>query len=173
VSAAESPDPLSPALFRRVMGCFATGVTIVTAGVGDDTRAMTVNAFMSGSLEPLLCVVSVGRRSAMHAHLERAGAFAVNVLSSGQLPLASHFGGRPDPDVRVVFEAVGGVPTLPDAIACITARTTATHPCGDHTLFVGEILSMRGGEGAPLLFHRGRYASLVPDRQHTPAPDLS
>jgi flavin reductase (DIM6/NTAB) family NADH-FMN oxidoreductase RutF len=155
------------------MGCFATGVTIVSASVGDDTRAMTVNAFMSGSLDPLLCVVSVAKRSNMHAHLERARAFAVNVLSSAQLPLASHFGGRPDPVVHAIFEFVGEVPTLPDAIACITARTTATHPCGDHTLFVGEILSMRAGDGAPLLFHRGRYASLVPDRQDRLAPDLS
>jgi flavin reductase (DIM6/NTAB) family NADH-FMN oxidoreductase RutF len=154
------------------MGGFATGVTVITASHQAIVRAMTANAFMSGSLDPLLCVVSVAHRATMHDHLTRAGAFGISILSTAQQPIAAHFGGRPDPDLNVEFTSIGGVPTLTGAIATITAETVAAYPCGDHTLFVGRVSFMREGEGAPLLFHRGRYAMLVPELLNLPTPDL-
>ena len=45
---------------------------------------MTANAFMSASLDPPLCVVSIAKRAHMHAHLMRESRFGVNILADGQ-----------------------------------------------------------------------------------------
>ena len=81
--------------FRRVMASFVTGVTVVTTQVRDEIRGMTANAFMSGSLDPPLCVISVALKARMHAFLVEAGHFGVNILARGQEPLIGHFSGRP------------------------------------------------------------------------------
>ena len=155
--------------FRRVMGRFATGVTVITAEAHGERRGMTANAFMSGSLEPPLCVVSVAKRAHMHGHLTAAGRFGVNVLAAGQENLATHFAGRPVPNFHVPFHDAGGVPALPGTAALITAEVVATHDCGDHTIFIGHILSMAAGDKAPLLYHASRFAALVVLREEAPA----
>lgn len=155
------------------MGSFATGVTVVTASVAGETRGITVNAFMSGSLEPPLCVVSVRVTASAHAHLLAAGAFGVSILAASQQDLASHFGGRPVPGLEVAFWPVDGIPTLPGASAWITADLTAAHPCGDHTLLVGRIRRLGATGAEPLLYHGGRYAALQTAAEPRPAPDLS
>ena len=157
-----SRDSVDPALFRQVMGRFATGVTVITARAGAETRGMTANAFMSGSLEPPLCVVSVGKRAHMHRHLVRAGGFAVNILADDQEAYARHFAGRPDAELAVAFAEMDGVPTLAEAAARMTAVLSDSHDCGDHTLYVGRILSMTAAEGKlPLLFYASRYRALA------------
>ena len=164
---------IDPAHFRKVMGRFASGVTVVTAGVGGYARGMTANAFMSGSLEPPLCVVSVAKRAHMHAHLRAAGRFAVNILSLGQEQYAGHFSGKPVPGLEVPFIDVGGIPTLGDAAALITADLAAEHDCGDHTLYVGHILFMRSDERPPLLYHAGHYGALLPESgDDIPTPEF-
>jgi flavin reductase len=164
---------IDPAHFRRVMGRFATGVSVITARAGGALRGMTANAFMSGSLEPPLCVISVTRRAHMHEHLVEAGRFAVNILASTQDAYATHFAGRPVFGLDPVFEDVDGVPTLADASARIVAKIAATHDCGDHSLFIGHILSMGSDERPPLLFHAGRYAYLVPAHgEESPVPEF-
>ncbi len=119
------PEPaheIDPAHFRRVMGRFATGVTVITARADGEVRGMTANAFMSGSLEPPLCIVSVTKRAHMHGHLIEAGAFAVNILADRPGgPTRTHFAGRPIPGLDVPFVDLKGVPTLADASACIVA----------------------------------------------------
>jgi len=164
---------IDPAHFRRVMGRFATGVTVITATVAEETRGMTANAFISGSLDPPLCVVSVTKRAHMHPHLTKAGRFAVNILASGQEHYATHYSGRPIAGLRVNFHAVGGVAILADASAWMTAETVATHDCGDHTLFVGHIRRMEADERPPLLYHAGRYGALVPTHEvPQPVPEF-
>jgi flavin reductase (DIM6/NTAB) family NADH-FMN oxidoreductase RutF len=164
---------IDPAHFRRVMGRFATGVSVITATVAEETRGMTANAFMSGSLDPPLCVVSVTKRAHMHAHLTTAGRFAVNILATGQEHYATHFSGRPIPGLDVALHEVGGIKILADASAWMTAETAVTHDCGDHTLFVGHIRRMEADERAPLLYHAGGYAALVPAREVAqPVPEF-
>ena len=152
---------IDPAHFRRVMGRFASGVTVITADVDGDTRGMTANAFMSGSLEPPLCVISITRRAHMHGHVLAAGRFAVNILASGQEKYADHFAGRPIPGLDITFASIGGIPTLAEAAARLTADTLHAHDCGDHTLFVGHLRFMAADDRPPLLYHAGHYASLV------------
>jgi flavin reductase len=159
---------IDPAHFRRVMGCFATGVTVILAEAQGETRGMTANAFMSGSLDPPLCVVSVAKRAHMHAHLAAAQRFSVNVLAAGQEDLATHFAGRKIMGAEPTLSLRGGAPTLPGAVALIVANVTATLDCGDHTLFVGHIALMESDDRPPLLYHKSRFAALLPMREATP-----
>lgn len=155
---------VNPRLFRRVMGRFTTGVTVITVGDGHDVRGMTANAFMSGSLEPPLCLVSVAKRARMHAHMMKAEHFGVNVLAENQIDISEHFAGRPNPVLTVEFEHLGPVPLLADACARIATRIAAKHECGDHTLFIGHIVRMLADDRAPLVYHAGRYRGLTSSR---------
>lgn len=161
----DSGPVIDPPLFRRVMGRFTTGVTVITAHAEGVTRGMTANAFMSGSLNPPLCVVSVAKRAHMHDHLRRAGRFGVSILARDQQHLSSHFAGRPDPGLDVDFVLVGGIPTIPDATAWMTAIVAESHDCGDHTIFVGRLQAM-GDHGHPaLVFQGGHYVDVHPRPQ--------
>lgn len=160
-------------LFRRTMGAFATGVTIVTVDAGGPTHAMTANAFMSGSLEPPLCVVSIAKRAHTHAMIQDAGRFGVNILGADQQDLALYFAGKKSLDVEARFEKVGDVPMLRDCAARIGARVASQCDCGDHTLFVGTILFMDANDRPPLLYHRGAFGALAPQRlEKVPVPEF-
>ena len=148
-------------LFRQVMGRFATGVTVVTTRLGDETFGMTANAFTAGSLEPMLCVVSINHRAQMHGRLRQAGHYGVSFLSQEQQHLATHFAGKPIEGLVPDFELAERTPTLKRAVAAVTADVVTTAECGDHTLFIGQITSLTLGDArAPLLFYGGRYARL-------------
>ena len=148
-------------LFRTVMGRFGTGVTVVTTRVGDDTFGMTANAFMAGSLEPMLCVISINRRAQMHARLLQAGHYGVSFLSQEQQHLAAHFAGKRIEGLVPEFELVDRTPTLKRAVATVTADVISTAECGDHTLFMGQITGLTlGNARQPLLFYGGRYVRL-------------
>jgi flavin reductase (DIM6/NTAB) family NADH-FMN oxidoreductase RutF len=157
----DQKSEIDPAHFRRVMSRFVTGVTVITAESNGETRGMTANAFMSGSLNPPLCVISVAKRARMHSHLTAAGKFAVNILANGQENYAAHYAGRPIDGFEVAFELVGGIPTLKHASAFMTADTVASHDCGDHTIFIGHIHYMSADNRPPLVFHSGHYAAIA------------
>jgi flavin reductase (DIM6/NTAB) family NADH-FMN oxidoreductase RutF len=148
-------------LLRRVMGSFATGVTVILAEAGGEVRGMTANAFLSGSLEPPLCVVSVALTANMHRHLTAAGRFSVNILSSAQDDLALHFAGRLPGLERPELPRHDGIPLLPDAAAQLCAEVEAAHACGDHTLFVGRIKWIGANQRSPLVYHAGRFGTLL------------
>lgn len=153
--------------FRRVIGHFATGVTIVTTCREDGSAAgLTVSAVSSLSLQPTLVLACVDRDSETHPFLERAGYFAVNVLEEGKgETLARRFaGGGAEEKFRGVAwrSEHTGAPVLDEALAWMDCRVTAVVPGGDHTIFVGEVLAADAREGTPLLYYRGgfgRFAS--------------
>nr|WP_268959041.1 flavin reductase family protein [Paraburkholderia solitsugae] len=149
--------------FRHALGRFATGVVVISTGSGGGMHAMTANAFMSGSLKPPLIVVSVGHRARMHERLMNSARFGVSVLSDAQEPHSRHFAGEPQRRLAPRFAPVDGLPDvvlLEHAAARFAARMVDRHPCGDHTLFVGEVLVFSLDEHAPLIFFGGRYASV-------------
>jgi flavin reductase len=159
--------------FRQVMASFATGVTVITTQVRGEVRGMTANAFMSGSLDPPLCVVSVALRARMHAFLVEAGHFGVNILARGQESLIGHFAGRPLEGIEPKYEYAGGTPVFAHANATMAARVIAQHPCGDHSLFVGHIFALRHFEGvSPVVLHVGRLALLRHSQEQTKWPTL-
>ena len=149
-------------LFRQVMGRFATGVTVVTTRVGEETFGMTANAFMAGSLDPMLCVVSINHTAQMHARLRSAGHYGVSFLSQEQQHLAAQFAGKRLAGLVPDFELHGRTPILKRAVAAVTADIVDTVACGDHTLFIGRITGLILGDDAarPLLFFGGRYARI-------------
>lgn len=156
---------LDPAVeFRRTLGMFATGVTVITTQVGGEAHGMTVNAFMSVSLRPPLVLISVDRRARMNALLREGARYGISVLAAGQTSLSDHFAGRRRDDApEPLFEIVRETPLVEGALAHLVARVVRSYWGGDHSLFLGRVEYIRYGEGQPLLFHGGRYERLVRD----------
>jgi flavin reductase (DIM6/NTAB) family NADH-FMN oxidoreductase RutF len=169
MDAATASGRIDPDRFREVMGRFATGVTVIAARSAGEIRGMTANAFMSGSLDPPLCVVSIAKRAHMHEHAIAAGRFSVNILAAGQEDIATHFAGRPILGLNATFRDFGGYPAIVGASAVIAADVEVAHDCGDHTIFIGHIRAMIADHQPPLLYHAGRFAALVPLREASPA----
>jgi len=147
--------------FRRVMGHFATGITVVTATLPEGKRfGFTVNAFSSVSLNPplvLICVVNGGEAEASMAAAEH---FAVNILADDQENLSRQFSSRvPDRYEGVQAKpGASGAPLLSGCIGYLECRKAAAHPAGDHTIIVGEVLIAEArDEGLPLLYFRSGY----------------
>ena len=154
-----------PALaFRRTLGMFATGVTVLTTRVGEQIHGMTANAFMSVSLRPPLVLVSIDRRARMGAMLHEGTRFGVSVLEAHQTALSDRFAGRiADEPPEAAFEVVHETPLVDGALAHLVARVVRSYWGGDHSLFLGQVEFARYGEGSPLLFHGGRYERLIED----------
>ncbi len=154
-----------PALaFRRTLGMFATGVTVLTARVGEQVHGMTANAFMSVSLRPPLVLISIDRRAKMGALMHEGTRFGVSVLEARQTGLSDRFAGRVADDLpEATFELVHETPLVEGALAHLVARVVRSYWGGDHSLFLGQVEFARYGEGRPLLFHGGRYERLVED----------
>ncbi|NML50986.1 flavin reductase family protein [Streptomyces sp. R302] len=153
---------------RGVLGRFATGVTVLTAG-RDTPRGMTANAFTSVSLDPPLILVCVVRTAAIHDVILEEGAFAVSVLAGHQEGLATYFADHSRPRGRREFETVDtvpgkhtGTPVLSGAQAWLECRLAAVHEGGDHSIFVGSVLDV-GREEAddPLLYFGGGFHRLT------------
>jgi flavin reductase (DIM6/NTAB) family NADH-FMN oxidoreductase RutF len=150
--------------FRRTLGMFATGVTVLTVRTGETVHGMTANAFTSVSLRPPLVLVSVDRRARMNNLLHEGTKFAVNVLEAGQAALSDRFGGREVIGVEEPrFELVHDTPLVEGALAHLVCRVVRSYWGGDHSLFLGQVEYARYGDGEPLLFHRGRYERIVRD----------
>ena len=148
--------------FRNVAGKFATGITIITVKTDDQVHGMTVNGFMSVSLEPPLIMVSIGNQQKMLDHLIQSGRFGVSILKEDQENISSHFAGKPDEKLKVDFLDINDTPILQNHLAYFVAKVVNTHKEGDHTLFVGEVEECTAAETqeGPLLFFGGGYRRL-------------
>lgn len=156
-----APD-FTPRDFRDAMGRFATGVVVITTELDGDAHAMTANAFMSGSMEPTLIIVSVAHTAKMHDKIQKAGKFGVSILAEEQQSASNHFAGRSSPDYTPEFQRLWQVPVLANASVQLAAQLHHAYPCGDHTLFVGEVqqLVLSDTKVDPLIYHKGRYLNL-------------
>ena len=152
--------PVDPAEFRRVLGNFATGVTVITAP-GTPPAGFACQSFSSLSLEPPLVAFMVGRTSTTWPRIAQAGVFCVNVLSADQGELCRAFavsGADKFAGVRHEPAPASGSPRLAGTLAWIDCAIHAVHTGGDHLIVVGRVEALGAGEGdAPLLFHRGRF----------------
>ena len=148
--------------FRRALGCFATGVTVVSTVAADGAYAgLTVSSFNALSLNPPLVLWSLGVASTLRRDFEAASHFAVNVLADGQIALSRRFASRAAHtfaklDVR---SGAGGAPLLPDCAAWFECRTVSRATRGDHLLFIGEVERFASTTRKPLLFLHGHYAA--------------
>ncbi|MFD5815533.1 flavin reductase family protein [Streptomyces sp. NPDC127038] len=163
--------PVDPARFRRVLGHFATGVTVVTAPAtgADGPAGFACQSFASLSLDPPLVCFMVGRTSATWPRIARAGVFCVNVLGAHQGDLCRGFAvSGADKFAGVAHDPapVSGSPRLAGAAAWVDCTIHAVHTGGDHLIVVGRVDALgAGGDGEdgedsavrPLLFHKGRF----------------
>jgi flavin reductase (DIM6/NTAB) family NADH-FMN oxidoreductase RutF len=150
---------------RMVMRRFPSGVAVLTAEVEGENFGATIGSLVSLSLEPPLVGVSIGKQGSLHEPLRRADGFAVSLLGEGQEAVAQHFARSGIPPVALWFgmrtrPGVRGAPLLDDAIGWLECRTEARHDAGDHTLFIGEVISLELGRDAPpLVYLRGEYVA--------------
>ena len=155
----EGEDPVLA--FRRTLGMFATGVTVITTTSADQVHGMTANAFMSVSLRPPLVLISVDGRAKMHAMLNEGKRIGISVLSEDQESLSDRFAGRPGgTGPEPSFDVVRETPLVEGALAHLVARVTRSYWGGDHSLFLAYVEYAHYGQGSPLLFHGGHYEAL-------------
>ncbi len=166
--AAPQEDERLRADFRRAVGRFATGVTVVSTCPRGVDHAMTANAFTSVSLDPPLVLVCVETQARFHDAVLESGRWAVSILSAQGRPAASWLATRGRP----VVGQLDGVPhrrgeysgaALVDAaVAWLECRTQAVHPAGDHSIVVGEVVRAElGGPGERVLvYHTSAYREL-------------
>jgi flavin reductase (DIM6/NTAB) family NADH-FMN oxidoreductase RutF len=147
--------------FRRVLGHFASGVTIVTGRLPDGrATGLTVSAFSSVSLVPPLVLICVEAGTRLEQGILEADRFVVNVLEAEAELTSRRFS---DPRLTENFEALAyrpsafGIPILDDALAWLECGVVDTIRAGDHWVFIGEVLAAEAREGAPLLYYRGGY----------------
>lgn len=156
----EAGDPRGdPAAFRRSLGQFGTGVTIITAAAGGALVGMTANSFSSVSLDPPLVLWSAKRTSQSFPTFEVATHFAVNVLSSGQMALSKHFGRSGGDKFSGVSwkPGLGGAPILDGILCSFECRRAADYPGGDHLIMLGAVERFARYDRNALLFTQGRY----------------
>jgi len=159
------PMTIDPREFRNTVGHFVTGVTVIAAEIDGSVRAMTANAFTSLSLEPPLVLFCVAKKAHLGHDIQRATGFSVNVLRQEQQNLSTYFAGgwkEPEPP-DFTFEPWHGGPMLAGSGAALGCALETIHDGGDHSIVVGRVLALYKCEPpwAPLVFNRGKYASLA------------
>lgn len=148
--------------FRKALGCFATGVTVVTA-LNPGTKAMagvTVSAFSSLSLEPPLVLFCLSGNNSNLDTFRNSGHFGINILAETQRDVSIRFASRSeDKWAGVSFETWdSGVPMLAGCVANLECRLVETHAGGDHVIVIGEVVRLKAQEGgSPLIYFRGSY----------------
>jgi 3-hydroxy-9,10-secoandrosta-1,3,5(10)-triene-9,17-dione monooxygenase reductase component len=157
------PVPVDSATFRRGMGRWATGVSVVTAREGETDAGLTVNALLSVSLAPPSLLVSLTREADTTPLIERSGRFSVNFLAADQRPVSERFA-RTDPPAEkfrglAVHRSPGGLALLDGTLGAVECRVVSKTPAFDHLLILGEVVHQElGRDGPPLLFFRSAYA---------------
>ncbi len=150
--------------FRDALGCFATGVTIITAMDGEGQPiGLTANSFTSVSLDPPLLLVCVANNAGSAAVLREAERFAVNVLQIGQQPTSNRFAGKGEDRFANTPWEVGefGTPVLTGSLSSFECARDAVYDGGDHFILVGRVLkAMFEPRRDPLLYFRGKYRRL-------------
>ncbi|MFI5780082.1 3-hydroxy-9,10-secoandrosta-1,3,5(10)-triene-9,17-dione monooxygenase reductase subunit [Nocardia sp. NPDC051570] len=165
---------IDPRRFRDALGQFATGITVITTL--DDEGApigFACQSFAALSLEPPLVVFCPTKTSRTWAAIEQAGRFCVNVLAEEQRETCARFGSRePDKFAEIPWHPSNlGLPLLDGALATIQCTVDSVVDGGDHYIVIGRVaaLSESTDSGRPLLFYRGQYTAIEPDKT-TPAP---
>jgi flavin reductase (DIM6/NTAB) family NADH-FMN oxidoreductase RutF/pimeloyl-ACP methyl ester carboxylesterase len=149
---------------RDAMGCFATGITIVTAKDAEDNPiGLTANSFTSVSLDPPLLLVCIANSAGSALVLRQAEHFGVNVLQMSQQPASNRFAGKGEDRFAATAWAAGetGVPLLDGSLVSFECRQHAVHEGGDHFILLGEVIRAQfEPRRDPLLYFRGKYRRL-------------
>jgi flavin reductase (DIM6/NTAB) family NADH-FMN oxidoreductase RutF len=158
---------VTQAEFRKALGSFATGVTVITVDREGEVHGMTANAFASVSLDPPLVLVCVDQRARTHAHLHSKKRFGVNVLAQDQQAVSEYYARAAQDHQHAEHEAgarfdrtAHGTPVLHGALAYLECRLHTAQDAGDHTIFIAEVEEVVVRDGDPLLYYRGKYGAI-------------
>jgi flavin reductase (DIM6/NTAB) family NADH-FMN oxidoreductase RutF/DNA-binding MarR family transcriptional regulator len=170
----DANNALDPRQFRRALGNFASGVTIVTAAGPDGRKVgVTANSFNSVSLEPPLILWSLDKRSSAWDVFRTASHFTVNILASDQIALSNHFA-RPQDDKFAGIEhgtGLGGAPIFDGCSGNFQCANYQQIDAGDHWIMIGKVEHFEDFSRTPLVYHQGGYAMVLPHpRGRKPEP---
>lgn len=164
MKASEHDGDFDPKAFRRALGNFATGVTIITAEGSDGEKVgVTANSFGSLSMDPPLVLWSSMKTALSCKIFESASHFAVNILASDQMDMSNHFARQQvDKFAEVDWEkGLGGAPIFPNCAGRFQCESYDKLDGGDHWIFVGKVIEFDDFGRAPLCFHQGGYSMVV------------
>lgn len=157
---------VDPSVFKAAAGSFGSGVTVVTAKHDGKVHGMTVSAFASVSLDPTEILVSLRTSSRVTGMINASGRFAVSILREDQREIASHFatsglelqdGSFPQFSCTT---AVTGVPIFEGSLAHFDCTVAHAFECGDHVIFVGDVVAAESAEGEPLMYYKGAFRGI-------------
>ena len=166
-----STTPLTSIEFRQALGQFASGVTIITTErAPGKVHGMTASSFASVSLDPPLVLVCIDHRARMLSILQEQKRFGVSILKENQDEISEYFA-QPEQDeneettLGIKFRlSPTGIPVLENTLVQLGCNVVANHVSGDHTVFIGEVVSAEIHHGRPLLHFRGDYHRLAPNQ---------
>jgi flavin reductase (DIM6/NTAB) family NADH-FMN oxidoreductase RutF len=147
-------------LFRTAMGKFATGITVVTSDYHGEIHGMTVNAFMSVSLNPKLITVSIDEKASMYETLQEVEQFGVSILSENQQDISMIFAKQKEKDREIPYTYLDGAPVLENSLAVLSCKPQQIVKAGDHILIIAEVSDIQVNEGDPLLYFNGQYRNI-------------
>lgn len=147
-------------LFRDAMGRFATGITVVSMYDQNETIGMTVNAFMSISLEPMLIAVSIDESASMYDRFKEGASFGVSMLKDSQKDLSLYFARQLELDEAVSLVDQSGVPVVDQALATLTCKVEKTVKAGDHLIAISKVDDIQITDGEPIIYYGSNYRYL-------------
>jgi flavin reductase (DIM6/NTAB) family NADH-FMN oxidoreductase RutF len=160
--------PLTALEFRKALGHFTTGVTVVTVErEPGKIHGMTANSFTSVSLDPMLILVCVDQRAKLLPLLEKKKRFGISVLKAGQEAISEYFAKgeqSAEAEGRLAIHyrwTPSGIPVIENTLLHFSCKLIASHVAGDHTIFIGEVEDAEVHEGEPLLYFRGEYRRIA------------
>jgi flavin-dependent trigonelline monooxygenase, reductase component len=159
-----APPAVDPGEFRKALGCFVTGVTVIaTLGPDRIPRGTTANSFTSVSLAPPLILVCIAQSAASHRIFSEVDGFAISILGQDQQDLSARFASRlSDKFLNVRWNLTqGGSPVLSGSVAWLDCSKHEAFDAGDHTILVGRVLQFGHSERPVLGYYRGRYVAVA------------
>ncbi|CUH86152.1 FMN reductase (NADH) NtaB [Phaeobacter sp. CECT 5382] len=156
------PGAATARAYRDALGCFATGVTVITTMTENGPLAITVNSFTSVSLDPPLLLWCPARSSLRHDTFVKAAHFSIHVMAEDQLEMALHFARDGEGfDTYDWHLSKAGSPALPGTIVRFDCQHFDSHQAGDHSIILGEVKSVTCHPGKGLIFKRGQYGGFL------------
>ena len=149
---------------RKVMGCFATGVTVITTrDQSGSPYGLTANAVTSLSLVPPLLLICVDRKAETYPHFFDSKIFVLNILGEDQEAVSRRFATTGGDKFTGLTYRLGnlGTPILEGTLGCVECRIIETIEGGDHVIHIGEVEHAEWRDGRPLVFYRGKYRQLA------------
>jgi flavin reductase (DIM6/NTAB) family NADH-FMN oxidoreductase RutF len=154
------PSPETERAYRDALGCFGTGVTLITTNTEQGPIGMTVNSFASVSLDPALVLWSVAKKSGRYEAFRNASHYAIHVLAKDQKDLALSFAKHADGFDKHDWDMKSGtVPLAKRVLARFECERETVHDGGDHSILIGKVVRFSQRAGQPLIFTAGKFGT--------------